>query len=88
MNVGAKLSASQVEVALAATAAAGAAHFRTAYSSAAEQSGYFQTMTRSEGTLDLVASRGVAVKEDYPGLAQSTKNESALVGDRLFKSEL
>ncbi len=83
-SVGAKLGTAEVDAALDATAAAGAAHFRTAYSLAAEQAGYFQTMTRSDGTLDLAASRAVAIKADYPGQTISTKYEVALVGDRYF----
>ena len=87
-SVGANPDTTEVQAALAATAAAGTARFRTAVSLSSEQDGYFQTVTRSEGTLDLAASRGVAIKEDYPGLALSTKNESALIGDRLFSRPL
>jgi len=87
-SVGANVGTAEVQAALAATAAAGAMRFRTAYSLTAEQAGYLQTMTRSEGTMDLVASRGVATKEDYPGTALAQKNQVALAGDRLFSRPL
>jgi hypothetical protein len=83
-SVGAEFGTTEVDAALDATAAAGAAHFRTDYALSAEKAGYFQTMTKSDGTIDLAASRGVAIKEDYPGQATSTTSEVALVGDRLF----
>ena len=87
-SVGASLDKTAVEASLDAAVAAGPARFRTTYGLTAEQAGYAQTMSRSDGIIDLSASRSLAITEDYPGLALSTKREVALVGHRLFARPL
>jgi hypothetical protein len=87
-SVGASLDITAVEAALDAAVAAGPARFRTTYGLTAEQAGYAQTMSRSDGIIDLSASRSLAIKEDFPGVALSTKREVALVGNRLFARPL
>jgi hypothetical protein len=82
-SLGANLEAADVEAALNAAAAAGPARFQTAYK-LTDRAGYVQTMSRSDGVIDLSASRGLAIKEDFPGLALSAKRELALVGNRVF----
>jgi hypothetical protein len=82
-TLGTNLGEADVEASLKAAAAAGPARFRTLYS-LTDSAGYFQTMTRSDGVIDLSGSRGLAIKEDFPGTPMSAKRELALVGNRLF----
>jgi hypothetical protein len=82
-TLGANLDEADVEASLKAAAAAGPARFRTLYS-LTDSAGYFQTMSRSDGVIDLSGSRGLAIKEDFPGTPMSAKRELALVGNRLF----
>ena len=85
-SVGAHLEDGDVSAALEASAAAGPARFRSLFSLKAD--GYFQTMSRTDGVIDLAASRGLAITEDLPGQALATKREVALEGDQVFGRSL
>ena len=87
-SVGASLDKTAVASALDAAVAAGPARFQRTFGLTAEQAGYDQTVSRSEGVIDLSASRSVAVTKDYPGMALSAKREVALVGNRMFARPL
>jgi hypothetical protein len=86
--VGSSVDAAQVEAALDASASAGPARFRALFSLSAERAGYFQTMSRTDGVVDLAASRGLAAKEDFPGIPLSSKREIALIGNGLFSRSI
>jgi hypothetical protein len=81
-TVGATVDKAEIEGALDSAAAAGPASFKVLFSLSAE--GYVQTLSMSEGVIDLATSRGRAMKEDFPGLAFSSKRELMLVGNRVF----
>ena len=87
-SVGASLDKTAVAAALDAAVASGPARFQRTFGQTAESAGYDQTLSRSDGIIDLSASRSVAVTEDYPGLALSTKREVALVGNQMFARPL
>jgi hypothetical protein len=80
---GDRLDAPAVDASLEAAAAAGPARFQVSYR-LTDRAGYVQTMSRSDGVIDLSGSRGLATKEDFPGLSLSTTRELALVGNRVF----
>lgn len=85
-SVGAHLDGAAVSTALDATAAAGPARFRSVFS--LETESYSQTMSRTDGVIDLAASRGLAITEDFPGQALSSKREVGLDGDQVFRRSL
>jgi hypothetical protein len=79
---GTRIDTAVVSAALDATAAAGPATFKVEFGLSAD--GYHQTLTRSDGVIDLATSRGRATIEDFPGLASASKREVILVGNRVF----
>ena len=87
-SLGAGLSKTTVEAALDATVAAGPARFWKTYGLVAEEAGYAQTLSRSDGVIDLSASRSEAITEDFPGQPVASKREVALAGNQMFARPL